>query len=79
LFREVDTNGDGLISKDELKSMIQSILFFAFNVTAALKKNGYGHSEETLNNIFASLDLDASGDIDANEWKVYCFLCIAFI
>lgn len=60
LFAAVDTNGDGLISRDELQH--------------ALKEHGLAHGADMMNEIFTALDLDQSGDIDVNEWKKVLFL-----
>ena len=58
-FSEYDTNGDGVITKDEWK--------------AALKKlnGGQDNDSEELEKVFAELDTDQDGKISKEEYKAY--------
>uniref|UniRef100_A0A7S3BWP5 EF-hand domain-containing protein n=1 Tax=Haptolina ericina TaxID=156174 RepID=A0A7S3BWP5_9EUKA len=53
VFANLDTNGDGQISEDELREQLSA----------------YKYRDELLNKIFASIDVDASGDISVEELR----------
>lgn len=58
IFKELDTNGDGKLSKEEVRDGY-SKYFGDFN-------------EEQIENIFNNLDFDHSGFLDFSEFIVGC-------
>lgn len=59
-FKVLDTNNDGMLSKDELLVGFEKIF----------DRNDYEAAKEEVDRIFRKVDLDGSGFIDYSEWVV---------
>lgn len=59
MFKLIDTNGDGKLSKDEVKIGFE-------------KHFGQAMSDEQVDELFKNVDLDKSGFIDFSEFIVGC-------
>ena len=57
-FKQLDKNGDGLLTKEELVEAYQKYYKDHFK------------AEEIVNNIFNQIDIDNSGKVDINEFSV---------
>ena len=57
VFREIDVDGSGSISKQEFRR--------------AVKKLKVAATDKTVTALFDFIDEDGSGEIDIEEWRVY--------
>ncbi|KAL4235605.1 Hippocalcin-like protein 1 [Mactra antiquata] len=64
-FRMYDVNGDGYISKEEMREIIEAI----FKMTNAILPEGIGSAEEMADSFFHRFDTNADGRITYEEFK----------
>lgn len=57
MFKAFDTNGDGMLSKEEIKNGYEKVF-------------GYSINEEQITAMFKAVDLDGSGYLDYSEFVV---------
>lgn len=57
VFKAFDENGDGMLSKEEIKNGYEKVF-------------GYSINEEQINSMFKAVDLDGSGYLDYSEFVV---------
>jgi Ca2+-binding EF-hand superfamily protein len=67
MFKDLDTDGDGSISKGELQKASEA----ASNATSTSDSGSTSRSTSSLDDLFSALDTDANGSVSESELSSY--------